>query len=527
MSGVLWPPRVRTILASLGLFVLLLPLAAIYLARIYENQLVRETEKILLAEAVLVGEILRARVDPGAKAPVAPPPAPDAEFHPFTASLDLRTSKVLPAAAREPAGVKTSSLSQDLEALLERATLRNLSGVRVLDRTGVVIASPRHERGYSLAHLPEVQAALAGDYRPALRERRSDEKAPPLSSLSRAAAVRVSIAIPVFEDPYAAIGQHRPVLGAIYVARTPLDLEKALWLIRGELAWPLAVVLGLTVLVVAGLSLILARPLTRLRADAERVARGDPGVSLAVRGFAPEEVHALALALGAMRAKLEAKARYVQEFAANTAHELKTPLTSLIGASELLLDSPMDPARARRFLENMHADARRMDVLVGRILELARIEAVPAQKTSIALAPLLEGLAQRWGRRAVEVVPSVDPALTVEADPELLLTALDALLENAARHGRGQPVELIATHGTDGVQIAVRDHGPQLPEGHFTQAFQRFYTTERDRGGTGLGLSIVRAVAEAHGGRAQATVRPEGGAEVLLWFPAPLSHKVR
>ena len=64
--GALWPPRVRTILASLALFVLLLPLAAVYLARIYENHLVRETEKILLAEAVMVGEVLRASVDPGA-----------------------------------------------------------------------------------------------------------------------------------------------------------------------------------------------------------------------------------------------------------------------------------------------------------------------------------------------------------------------------------------------------------------------------------------------------------------------------
>lgn len=518
----LWPPRVRTILASLALFVLLLPAAAVYLARIYENHLVRETEKILLSEAVLVGEVLRASVDPAAKAALPPPPEVTAEFHPFTAKLDLRGTPILPAAAREGQGVSSASVTPPLERLLERAILRNLSGIRVLDRTGVVIASPKHERGYSLAHLPEVQAALRGGYQPVLRERRSDEARPPLSSLSRAAHVRVSLAIPVFSDPYAPVGSGAAVIGAVFVSRTPLDMEKGLWLIRGELIGPLVVILLLTLLTIAALSAAIERPLRRLRDAASRVAAGDPQAALAVSGFAPEEIHTLSAALARMRAELETRARYVQEFAANTAHELKTPLTSLRGAAELLLDGgdAMDPAQTRRFLGNIHEDALRMDRLVSRILQLARIEAAEAHPTGLDLSSFLARTSERWARRGANVAVACPAGLTIAADPEQLEAALTSLLENAARHGGEGPIELSAKVEGEGVELAVADRGPVLPPGHFDRAFERFYTTERDRGGTGLGLSIVRAVAVAHGGRASAEVRPEGGACLRLWLPA-------
>lgn len=519
--GALWPPRVRTILASLALFVLLLPLAAVYLARIYENHLVRETEKILLAEAVMVGEVLRASVDPGAKGVLPPPPEVTAEFHPFTAQLDLRASPILPAAGREGQRVSTASVTPPLERILERAILRNLSGIRVLDRTGLVIASPKHERGYSLAHLPEVQAALRGAYHPVLRERRSDEARPPLSSLSRAAHIRVSLAVPVFADPYAPVGSQAPVIGAIFVSRTPLDMEKGLWLIRGELIGPLVVILLLTLLTIAALSAAIERPLRRLRDAAARVAAGDAEASLAVPGFAPEEIHTLSAALARMRAELMKRARYVQEFAANTAHELKTPLTSLRGAAELLLDGgeAMDAAQTRRFLGNIHEDALRMDRLVSRILQLARIEAAEAHPTGLDLSSFLARTSERWARRGAQVQVQCPEGLTLAADPEQLEAALTSLLENAARHGGDGPIELSCRREGEGVELAVADQGPVLPPGHFDRAFERFYTTERDRGGTGLGLSIVRAVALAHGGRASAEARPEGGARVSLWLP--------
>lgn len=506
--------RVRTLFLTLFLLVLLVPFVVLGLLRLFEEALIRETEEVLLAEAVVIAEAYRQEVAP--VKPLAEPNQEAERYSPFTPRLELN-GPILPPAKRGPI---TSTLAPGkLDLMLERVIVRNLSGVRVVDRNGLVVASGQGERGYAVGHLPEVQAALQGDYRPVLRRRYSDEPSPPMSGLSRAAALRVSIAIPVYANPRALVGSKAQVLGAIYASRTPLDPRKALWQWREKLILPAALSILVTTFIAVLLTVTIAGPLVRLRRFAEAVAAGRPVQKSPPERTAPVEIAALSQAIGAMKDQLEARAHYIREFAANTTHELKTPLTSMRGAAELLLEDweEMSAEQRGRFLANIRDDAVRMNGLVGRILELARIEAAPPNREPTDLGAFVEGIAERYRRAGHDVVlEQQGRPRPVAMAPEALESLLSNLLDNAVRHGAGKPVELSVRDLPVGRIIEVRDHGPPLPPGHLDRAFERFYSTERHKGGTGLGLAIVKALAEAHGGRVEAEALDEGARFTVL-----------
>lgn len=538
-------PPVTAVLASVLLLVLLLPVLAPFIVRLDENRLIRVTEENLLAEAAMVGEVYRALAVPAWTEGRLPVPAEGERFRPFAAAIDLRTTPVLAPAERAagPGDASTSSIAAVLDGVLERAQVRTLSGVRVLDARGTVIASSSREHGYSLLHLEEVRSALAGRYAPVLRERervrpsqsgaagegsggvvsrgsetvrieRSDR------SLERAGELRVSIAIPIYADPRAASG---PVIGAVYASRTPLGLEQSWWRLRRVLVVPVAASIVGLVLVLLFLARVIGSPLVRLTRAAEAVAHGTPDVPLDVQSLAPREIHDLAGAVGRMRDQLERRAEYVRVFAAQTVHELKSPLTSLRGAAELMLDAggtmPVD--QSRRFLTQVHDDAVRMDGLVGRILQLARIESSAPDRREIAPRALVEGVVERYTRRERPVRLAWGASeRTMPADVEQLDSMLSNLIDNALRHGEGRPVDVRARDDGASLVLAVEDDGPPLPAGHFARIFERFYTTARDKGGTGLGLAIVRAVAESHGGMVTAAHGRDGrGARFEVRLP--------
>ena len=206
-------------------------------------------------------------------------------------------------------------------------------------------------------------------------------------------------------------------------------------------------------------------------------------------------------ALDQMIGQLSDRAEYISEFATNLSHELKTPITGIRGAAELLsqeMDS-MTEIERRRFLDNIESDARRMERLVTRLLHLARIQSAPEFADDVALAPLAERLSKEYGPTLQVHIDTEDPSVRIH--PDHLESALRNLLDNAFRHGGGKPVELRVIQDGDRIAIRVRDRGTGISDGNRDRVFQRFFTTERDRGGTGLGLAIAKAVAETRGGR--------------------------
>ncbi len=499
-------PRLWVLLLVVSGLVLLAPVLALVAFRVYDGYLVRQTERQLIAQGVVIGEAYRALLARELGRPITSfrPPGREGEaFIPIEPVIEL-TYGVLPRDERtgRPASEGDSPerrAGAALEELLLRSQVFNLSGVRVLDAAGCVVATSRGDRGRCLEHLPEVQEALAGSYHAVARERISDEPLPPISDVRSRGAIRIFAALPLFSE-----GR---VIGVVQVSRTSLDALTSLWHARRGLLVLVASSLLLAVLASLGLAAFIARPLRRLTRTAQAIERGEPHPRLSSAGMVPAELHALSVALDTMTLKLEQRAAYIAEFAANVSHELKTPITAIRGAAELLRDSfaAMSDEQRRRFLDNISKDADRMERLVARLLALARIEHAPEPGTKVAVRPFFAALAERYPHVPLRLDA---PPEAVLIDADHLGSAVTNLLDNALRHGGGAPVELRVSGASGRLRVEVTDGGPGISPANQPRIFSRFFTTERDAGGTGLGLSIVHAIAARARGRVWFESRP-------------------
>jgi signal transduction histidine kinase len=212
-----------------------------------------------------------------------------------------------------------------------------------------------------------------------------------------------------------------------------------------------------------------------------------------------------------------------QRFLANAAHELKTPITTIIGSAELLLTgADEDAAARRRFLEHILSEGRRMQRLSDTLLRLARIGAARREPDLQSVDP--EAVARRASERIEPLAQSAEVELRVEArhssrvraDPEQLEQVLLALLSNAVQHSeRGGRVRLRVDGGT----FIVEDEGSGIDPEDLPHLFERFYRGKGYAGGFGLGLSICRDLVEGMGGRI--TLRPREGAGTVAEIRLP------
>ncbi len=497
-------PTLRQLLLLVNVLIASLPILAIISLKLVDSYLIRQTERRLIAESVLIAETWREyRQADSTLGEIGEPSlaiGPNAEprYAPIDPQLDLRYGVLPP--PEEPtrhvdvSGRPEAPAGRKLMSVLSRAQVFNLSGVRVLDADGCVIASTRGELGACFDHLPEVRRALGGEYAAAVRQRISDEPAPAITDIRRRGQLRVFTQTPIFEDDR--------VIGVVRMSRTAMSPEKLFWDDRNRILQILIACL----IAIPGLSLlfswILSRPVAEITRTAEAIANGERR-PLAPGGLVPREVHSLSNALDRMTRKLTERGNYMSDFAAQVSHELKTPLASIGGAAELLRDQSddMDEEQRKRFLDNIAGDVRAMEDRVNGLLRLARIENAEADPPeTLVLAELLGDLCERLeGEVRLDLREAPESVLL----PRLHLeSALRNLLENALRHGAPAPVELrvVECAAAGRTRFRVRDRGQGIRPGNRDRVFDRFFTTERNRGGTGLGLAIVKAVADQRGG---------------------------
>ncbi len=222
-----------------------------------------------------------------------------------------------------------------------------------------------------------------------------------------------------------------------------------------------------------------------------------------------------------------------RDFVANVSHELKTPLTSISGYAETLVNDPPEGEVSRRFLEVILANARRMQRLVDGLLDLSRIESGGwrPEPESLEAAPVAREvwtlMADRAAQRGVGFDIRIEPgAERIHADPDALRQVLTNLLDNALRYTPpGGRITLSMRRENNGVRVGVQDTGAGITSEHLGRIFERFYRADaarsRDEGGTGLGLAIVKHLVEAHDGRVEARSEVGKGTEIVSWFPDP------
>jgi two-component system sensor histidine kinase CreC len=219
---------------------------------------------------------------------------------------------------------------------------------------------------------------------------------------------------------------------------------------------------------------------------------------------------------------------YVADYVQTLTHELKSPLSAIRGASELLQE-PMPEADRQRFAANITRETQRIQELVDRMMELAAIESRRTLDAvqPVALLPLLEEIAA--SARAVGAARSVGVRVetvgegteaVIEGDPFLLRRAITNLVDNAVDFSPpGEAVVLSLAVKRRAVEVRVRDRGPGIPAYAAGKVFEKFYSLERPlhgRKSTGLGLAFVREIAELHRGRASLSNAVDGPGAVAV-----------
>jgi two-component system sensor histidine kinase MtrB len=256
------------------------------------------------------------------------------------------------------------------------------------------------------------------------------------------------------------------------------------------------------------------RPIQALSAAADELGAGALDTRVAVKGR--DEVAALATSFNAMAARLHAKDRQQRRFVADVAHDLRTPLASMIATVDSL--DHAEPATRGRAAEILGTQARRLAKLVEDLLEIARFD---AGKADLRVAPvdLADLVADAAEVSCVEAGVTVHGDVTVVADPRRVHTVVANLLSNAVRHGAA-PVTVTLDGTGDDVVVRVADAGPGVPEELLPILFDRFTRGDHARqatAGSGLGLAIARENVLVHGG--SLTVHNDGGAVFTVRFP--------
>lgn len=202
-----------------------------------------------------------------------------------------------------------------------------------------------------------------------------------------------------------------------------------------------------------------------------------------------------------------------KEFVANVSHELKTPITSIKGFVETLIDGAMnDPVEADRFLKIVAKHADRLNAIIEDLLMLSRLE--QDEKDSVELQPselgglmhaAVEVCEQRAAEKSISITVDCPEKLSSVVNPPLIEQALINLIGNAVKYSAdGKAIAVRAKAEKGGVTLSVSDQGYGIEPGHLERLFERFYRVDKGRsrqeGGTGLGLAIVKHIAQVHGG---------------------------
>ena len=321
-------------------------------------------------------------------------------------------------------------------------------------------------------------------------------------------------------DLYMGVGIPLDEVGAQYFEAFPLDdTEQTLRVLLLSLAIGSAAITLLAATVGVWTSRRLLRPLDRISAAAGQIAAGDLDTRVA-----PERdpdladiVNSFNAMADAVQARVEREAR----FASDVSHELRSPITALAAATEVL-EARRDemPPRAGQAVDVIISQIRRFDGMVLDLLELARIDAGAADLhlESIDLAELCRRVASHVGFASVPV--EVDPQAPTAArvDRVRFERVLGNLLANAQQHAGG-PVRIAVEATEPGfVLVVVEDHGPGIADDEKDLIFERFTrgSESRHRVGTGLGLALVAEHAGALGGAAWVEDRAGGGARFVV-----------
>jgi signal transduction histidine kinase len=319
-----------------------------------------------------------------------------------------------------------------------------------------------------------------------------------------------------------------------WVVRTAIPLASIDGLLREVFQKLLAVIMLLcTAVSLVGIFIFrkINPPLYEIRRGAERFAHGH--FERKLPDYQVREIDELAKTLNRMATQLEGLEKLRREFVANVSHELKTPVTTIKGFTETLIEGAKeDPEDLDRFLEIISRQTDRLAAIIDDLLTLSRLESAPRSEVLALdwhdLCHILNSCEEICHARAEEkhirIHVKCDRPTPVLVDNSLLIQAIVNLIDNAIKYSRERTsVTLQASMSANQILISVTDEGPGIQDIHLPRLFERFYRADKARsrklGGTGLGLAIVKHIANVHQGEVDVISKVGTGSTFIIRLP--------
>lgn len=380
--------------------------------------------------------------------------------------------------------------------------------IYITDQQGIVVAdSWQQDVGKDYSQWNDVYLTLRGRY--GARSTALDPN-DPLSTVMHVAA-------PIYHE-----GE---IIGSVTVAKANRSVQPFIDLSKRKVLFWMMLMTVLALIVGALIAWRIHSALHKLESYADKMGRGEKVTKPVFRIF--YEYTTLSNALEKMRNQLDGK-HYVEEYVQTLTHELKSPISAIKGASEIL-QMPLPEEKIQRFASNIERESERMQLLIDKLLELARLEKMPqleqveSLSLKIMLDEIIESSTARLSKKAVSCELISDVNVTVHGERFLLQQALFNLMDNALDFVfDGGTIHWQIHQVSDKVEISIFNQGPHIPDYALIRLTERFYSLPRGNGvkSTGLGLNFVEQVMKLHQGKLRVENVDEG-VKVALYLPTP------
>ena len=429
-----WRPSLALVIGGVCSLLIALPLVGVMAVRLTSSQFVRETERSLQTQAAFFAEAYAQAFEAKAVGEVGIP-LPELlkelrteEFYPADIQLAGLRRPILPPRpdpkpTSDPLLAPYWQVGEQLSALAVRAQRRTLAGYIATDLTGRIIASSGPSAG-SLAHVREIREALSGKDVSTLRYRSDQTDRHPLTSISRNTSYRVFVAQPVV------VGER--IVGTVMLSRTPVSLQRFLYQERGTLTRIAAIMVVGAFLTGLLFWRFISGPIRALSAQSQAVADRSKPMPEPLSHYGAREVAELGQSVLSMAKTLNDRSATIETYTAHVTHELKSPVTVIIGAAELL--SAADGPRRDKLVRTIHEEGERMNTLLDRLRTLAKARLVESSG-SVALSDILPGLRAAFPALGIEL--SAESGARLPVSDEQAVMILTHLLRNAEQ-GRGR-----------------------------------------------------------------------------------------
>ncbi len=485
--------RIKTILIVSNLMLVLVIALSLGVANLYQHSLIQQTQRALLAQATWIKSLIEIKnVEPTRSYKIAPPD--------FTLDLD----HILPTEPKPVAQHNISNnlspgsfLSGDKGLLIERMKATQsvlLSSVQIVDKNSVIVAATNQDLiSQSWHNRKDIRQALSGQRVFNLRARTVKHPEQIYNPINRVGEFRVHLIEPIRID--------NEIVGAVVLSRTPPTVWQQVVTNREQGAAYAVAFFAIVIVIGILLGLAIERPISKLANRAIKVANRETTELEELEHPITYEADQLSQAVSLLAKKLLARENHLHQFIAELSHELKSPVTSLQGAIELLVEhaDDMTAEQRARFLSNLTDDGNRLEALVHRALEFAKADhdIRKAQQCSLSNITTLAANYQTDLDVSVAIDDPNDNQIALSESS--LLTVISNMLDNAKAAG-ATTVSIDASIQLQAVVLRVTDNGKGISQANSDKVFTPFFTTRRNQGGTGLGLAIIGSIIEQAGG---------------------------